>query len=484
MTKQHQSWFAIVVNFFSHIKIMIWPIILGLFNIKNDGVIFLPLIVLGIFVVFIGSAWIQWLFFTFEFDDNELSVKQGIFNKKQVHVPFERIQTISRTMPFYYQPFQSVRLQIDTSGQGKPEVVFDALSLTQADIIEQKRRSAQNKKTSVEEIRPKQSISELRYHVTNRDLMLYAVTSLSGLGGFLALFTLWTQIDDILPKHLKATVTDFVNHQSMIVLSSLIVIGLFIGIVVGFFRIYNQYFDFKVLHEENHLVISRGLLARKSVQLKFSRIQAVQLRQTLLRRMVKLMSANVLLSASRDEDDKKTVLIPVVSSQKATTTLQKVLGVDDFDIKQWQPSAIKTAAWYQVRFSLLRLATMIVVLSGIVMIWLPKYWDWHNILLGILIALVVVGFLILKNIMTIKDQKIGYCESVIYLQRSNGLTKEGYFITRDKIQGLNTHGLYTLAAKKATHLDIIVRDDNGGHTIRLRYVPEQTITVLNKWLFL
>lgn len=484
MTKQHQSWFAIVVNFFSHIKIMIWPIILGLFNIKNDGVIFLPLIVLGIFVVFIGSAWIQWLFFTFEFDNNELSVKQGIFNKKQVHVPFERIQTISRTMPFYYQPFQSVRLQIDTSGQGKPEVVFDALSLTQADIIEQKRRSAQNKKTSVEEIRPKQSISELRYHVTNRDLMLYTVTSLSGLGGFLALFTLWTQIDDILPKHLKATVTDFVNHQSMIVLSSLIVIGLFIGIVVGFFRIYNQYFDFKVLHEENHLVISRGLLARKSVQLKFSRIQAVQLRQTLLRRMVKLMSANVLLSASRDEDDKKTVLIPVVSSQKATTTLQKVLGVDDFDIKQWQPSAIKTAAWYQVRFSLLRLATMIVVLSGIVMIWLPKYWDWHNILLGILIALVVVVFLILKNIMTIKDQKIGYCESVIYLQRSNGLTKEGYFITRDKIQGLNTHGLYTLAAKKATHLDIIVRDDNGGHTIRLRYVPEQTITVLNKWLFL
>lgn len=463
---------------------MIWPIILGLFNIKNDGVIFLPLIVLGIFVVFVGSAWIQWLFFTFEFDDNELSVKQGIFNKKQVHVPFERIQTISRTMPFYYQPFQSVRLQIDTSGQGKPEVVFDALSLTQADIIEQKRRSAQNKKTSVEEIRPKQSISELRYHVTNRDLMLYAVTSLSGLGGFLALFTLWTQIDDILPKHLKATFTDFVNHQSMIVLSSLIVIGLFIGIVVGFFRIYNQYFDFKVLHEENHLVISRGLLARKSVQLKFSRIQAVQLRQTLLRRMVKLMSANVLLSASRDEDDKKTVLIPVVSSQKATTTLQKVLGVDDFDIKQWQPSAIKTAAWYQVRFSLLRLATMIVVLSGIVMIWLPKYWDWHNILLGILIALVVVVFLILKNIMTIKDQKIGYCESVIYLQRSNGLTKEGYFITRDKIQGLNTHGLYTLAAKKATHLDIIVRDDNGEHTIRLRYVPEQTITVLNKWLFL
>lgn len=484
MTKQHQSWFAIVVNFFSHIKIMIWPIILGLFNIKNDGVIFLPLIVLGIFVVFVGSAWIQWLFFTFEFDDNELSVKQGIFNKKQVHVPFERIQTISRTMPFYYQPFQSVRLQIDTSGQGKPEVVFDALSLTQADIIEQKRRSAQNKKTSVEEIRPKQSISELSYHVTNRDLMLYAVTSLSGLGGFLALFTLWTQIDDILPKHLKATFTDFVNHQSMIVLSSLIVIGLFIGIVVGFFRIYNQYFDFKVLHEENHLVISRGLLARKSVQLKFSRIQAVQLRQTLLRRMVKLMSANVLLSATRDEDDKKTVLIPVVSSQKATTTLQKVLGVDDFDIKQWQPSAIKTAAWYQVRFSLLRLATMIVVLSGIVMIWLPKYWDWHNILLGILIALVVVVFLILKNIMTIKDQKIGYCESVIYLQRSNGLTKEGYFITRDKIQGLNTHGLYTLAAKKATHLDIIVRDDNGEHTIRLRYVPEQTITVLNKWLFL
>ncbi|MFT9030797.1 MAG: PH domain-containing protein [Leuconostoc pseudomesenteroides] len=484
MTKQHQSWFAIVVNFFSHIKIMIWPIILGLFNIKNDGVTFLPLILFGILIILVGSAWIQWLFFTFEFDDNELSVKQGIFNKKQVHVPFERIQTISRTMPFYYQPFQSVRLQIDTSGQGKPEVVFDALSLTQADILEQKRRSAQNKKDAVAEIRSKQSISELRYHVTNRDLMLYAVTSLSGLGGFLALFTLWTQIDDLLPKHLKATFTNFVNHQSVIVLSSLIVIGLLIGIVVGFFRIYNQYFDFKILHEDNHLVISRGLLARKSVQLKFSRIQAVQLRQTLLRRMVRLMSANVLLSASRDQDDKTTVLIPVVSNQKVTTTLRKVLGVGDFDIKQWQPSAIKAAAWYQVRFSLLWMATMMVVLSGIVTIWLPKYWDWHNILLGILITLVVAVFLILKNMMTIKDQKIGYHESIIYFQRSNGLTKEGYFISRDKIQGFNTHGMFTLTTKKATHLDIIVRDDNGGHMIHLRYVPEETIQNINKWLFL
>lgn len=67
-------------------------------------------------------------------------------------MPFERIQTISRTMPFYYQPFQSVRLQIDTSGQGKPEVVFDALSLTQADILEQKRRSAQKKELLLQKL--------------------------------------------------------------------------------------------------------------------------------------------------------------------------------------------------------------------------------------------------------------------------------------------------------------------------------------------
>ncbi len=86
--------------------------------------------------------------------------------------------------------------------------------------------------------------------------------------------------------------------------------------------------------------------------------------------------------------------------------------------------------------------------------------------------------------MTIKDQKIGYHESIIYFQRSNGLTKEGYFISRDKIQGFNTHGMFTLTTKKATHLDIIVRDDNGGHMIHLRYVPEETIQNINKWLLL
>nr|WP_237048926.1 hypothetical protein [Leuconostoc mesenteroides] len=54
------------------------------------------------------------------------------------------MQTITRTIPFYYQPFHVVRMQIDTSGQGKPDVDFDALTIKQANLIEQKRRVAQN----------------------------------------------------------------------------------------------------------------------------------------------------------------------------------------------------------------------------------------------------------------------------------------------------------------------------------------------------
>ncbi|WP_418287641.1 PH domain-containing protein [Leuconostoc mesenteroides] len=39
-------------------------------------------------------------------------------------------------------------------------------------------------------------------------------------------------------------------------------------------------FNFKIEHQNNHLDISRGFLAHKTMQLKLNRIQTIQLRQT------------------------------------------------------------------------------------------------------------------------------------------------------------------------------------------------------------
>ena len=82
-------------------------------------------------------------------------------------------------------------MQIDTSGQGKPDVIFDALTIKQANLIEQKRRVAQN---SIQKEFETIETTKLQYQVTVKELIVYALTSLSGLGGVVVLFTIWSQL--------------------------------------------------------------------------------------------------------------------------------------------------------------------------------------------------------------------------------------------------------------------------------------------------
>ncbi|MCT4376187.1 PH domain-containing protein [Leuconostoc suionicum] len=479
MIKQHQSLFAVFINLLTNIKLIVWPILLGLFNMNGSRFTYFPIIVIVTLLLLLLSAWVQWFFFIFEFDEHELTVKKGIINKNQLHIPFERIQTITRTIPFYYQPFHVVRMQIDTSGQGKPDVIFDALTIKQANLIEQKRRVAQN---SIKKESETVETTKIQYQVTTKELIVYALTSLGGLGGVVVLFTLWSQVDEMLPKNLKSSFEAFFNHQSVTGFCILFVSTVIVGIFVGFFRIFNRYFNFKIKHQNNHLEISRGFLAHKTMQLKLNRIQTIQLRQTILRRLVRLVSVNVLLSASQDEKDAQTVLIPVASIDKIMTTLKKVLTSIDFDVDHWQVSNIDKAAWYQVRFSVLRNIFIMVFVISVVIFYFPSMLQRSYILLFFFILIVIIAILILKNILTITDQKLGFNQELVYIQRSNGFSREGYYIRRDKIQGVRERGFITLFRKKALHLDIIVRDGNGHHIIHLRYVPQSTVNHFKQWL--
>nr|MWN21430.1 PH domain-containing protein [Leuconostoc lactis] len=67
---------------------------------------------------------------------------------------------------------------------------------------------------------------------------------------------------------------------------------IFLGIGVAFLKIYNQYYGFTLSRVGQHLAISRGLLTKHTMQLRTTRVQAVQLEQSLLRRALRLGQAS------------------------------------------------------------------------------------------------------------------------------------------------------------------------------------------------
>lgn len=57
MIKQHQSLFAVFINLLTNIKLIIWPALLGLFNMNESRFTYFPIIVIVTLLLLLLSAW-------------------------------------------------------------------------------------------------------------------------------------------------------------------------------------------------------------------------------------------------------------------------------------------------------------------------------------------------------------------------------------------------------------------------------------------
>ncbi|HCH60726.1 MAG TPA: hypothetical protein DEW45_04690 [Leuconostoc lactis] len=87
----------------------------------------------------------------------------------------------------------------------------------------------------------------------------------------------------------------WLSGGSLMFYATLTTVVIFLGIGVAFLKIYNQYYGFTLSRVGQHLAISRGLLTKHTMQLRTTRVQAVQLEQSLLRRALRLVTVSVFL---------------------------------------------------------------------------------------------------------------------------------------------------------------------------------------------
>ncbi len=125
------------------------PLAIIIFN--SDNKVWLSsLIGIGMLTLLIVGSILQFWFFRYQFKGDKIYVKQGVFNKQETTLRFERVQNINMVEPFYYAPFSLVTLQLESAGSNKNEVNLagihkDAATEIKADILKAKARFEQNK---------------------------------------------------------------------------------------------------------------------------------------------------------------------------------------------------------------------------------------------------------------------------------------------------------------------------------------------------
>ncbi len=336
---------SIAIGILGTIKELFVPIVLFVFiGGKKGGSFFsnIPLIALiVIFLFLVISDIIRWFRFTYWLEGNELRIKQGLFVRKKRYIPFERIQSLNLSENIFHRPFQLVKVKIETAGLGdKSEAELTAIKKSEAHALQQMIMKAKQDPALVEGIGSDEPTDEkLIYKITLGQLFFLASTS-GGAGVVISAFLAFIlQFEHLIPyEKIFAGMQEVIRFGfvfvSLIVLV-IIVIAWLISVLIAFLK----YNDFTVKKVKDDLVITRGLIEKRTTTVPLQRIQAIKMSESPIRQPFGYASVSLENAGGSvlEQESASITLLPVVKRAHVANILGSVLTDYEFETEFNRP---------------------------------------------------------------------------------------------------------------------------------------------------
>ncbi|MDA1477791.1 PH domain-containing protein [Bacillus changyiensis] len=334
---------AMILNFFKGlietVKNFIVPFGVAFFLNQNKLVTIIAVIVVAaVFISLIIISILRWRKFTYRIEEDELRIEEGLITRKKKYIPIERIQTINTSAGIIQQLFKLVKLQVETAGGGKEaEVSLAAITQIEADqlqkmLLEKKKEMIQEdlddeivvQKEVVE--KTEEPPQNMVYKMNGPELLIAASTS-SGIGMVISgIFAIYTQVDEYVKLDWLFDQFSFLDSAGVAVIAFLIFLVLFIAWLFSIVGMLLKYANFSVVRKKNELVISRGLIEKHQTTLPLKRVQAIKIKEGLIRQPFGYASITIVSAGgSAMEQDKSTVLFPIIKKKEVQKRLHEML---------------------------------------------------------------------------------------------------------------------------------------------------------------
>jgi len=243
------------------------------------------LIVLAILIYILIRAVLVYLNFKFKIKDNAFILKQGILNKSNISVPFEKIQHINFKQNFIQQLINVTQVEIETAGAKTVEISIKALSREKAVALkkalflkmQEKDVVAVENNEPVKEILHKISLSKLfKVSISEnhfKSLALLFAFIFSGyvqVKDFLETLELDEKFDRILEENANSLIGD------LFLMLFLFVFSFIISVIISFVTTFVRHFNLQVSLENNTLEIVQGLITKQNNIIKKQKVQSIE----------------------------------------------------------------------------------------------------------------------------------------------------------------------------------------------------------------
>lgn len=301
------------------------------------------------------SAIIKYWFYFYKFSNDRVEIKQGVFNKSHLDLPFRRIQNVKIVQPFYYRFNHYSFIELDTAGSASQEAKIVAIELSLAEsfkqlILEKKdHEQISSYSDNPTNIADQQTFNEAKILNTRStsDLILHGISNnrVWIFLGFLAPFfnVISENINTVL-ESIGIDLTTYFDYQSQSIglfLLHIISLVLFVMGVLVLFSIVGSIFVFhgyQLSQIGDRYIRQSGLLNKQEVSMRLSRIQvAVQQQDWLdmLLRRVNLrfeQNSSVPTSANQtgDINNASKLIVPSVTIKESASLIKNTFDVTPF----------------------------------------------------------------------------------------------------------------------------------------------------------
>ena len=359
----------------------------------------------------------RWFRFTYHIEGTTLKVNEGLFLRKKVTIPKNRVQSVDITSGIIQRLFGLVSVKVKTAGNNEAAVDLTAITSEEARSI-------------VETLRGESAVAEMDlddntksdpevYAITMKQLLAAGATS-GQIGVILSIVgTVLSQFDNMIDFDAMINAFDrwapFLSNSTLII-AVLIVLGTWIFAILGTIT---TYYNFVLVRKDKELVVRYGLLKTKQVSVPYNRVQAVRFSEGILRQPFGYGALYIESAGQGDEKQQSSCIIaPFVHVGEINRILSEVLPdlqLDSIDLKT--PPA--RAQW---RY-LLRLLRPVIVVVALVTYFVPYGW----ISLALLPLSVVLGIAQFKT--------AGYMISgdKLYL-RTRSIGRTSVLLKRSRVQ--------------------------------------------------
>ncbi|MCK8606832.1 PH domain-containing protein [Apilactobacillus ozensis] len=467
----------------SNKRLNIFSILFYLYSaFKNIFVFVIALIVakpiLGIVItlILVVIVLVRYLTYRYSVLDDQILIKYGLFLKKELHIPYDKIQVIQHNQWFFLKPFNLEQVILDTASHSdsKSKVDLRVISIDAGQFIETKHAKSAGKKI------PKEKDSNYSdncfYRATTHDMKLFAATNFS----FISAISLITVLIFQLFLNDKKSF-ESINHASFYFVISFLVGFMILIYIVGFIKTQLKYYKFTVHSEDTYFRISSGLFKRKVDKIPIDKIQNIVFIQNIIRKMLNITTINVdLITENDDENINNGLLIPFIKSQ----LVYEKIG-QSFSYVCSKPFLSFTS--YKNAFWLFTRNVLWIPLTLLIMLFFIRDYIFVNVLgLAILILIIFSVLTIINAFIKSKNVEISLLplnkQGIVKIKDVHLFNYYTNFVQWDKIQSMSLKQTYFMKKyHNLAHLEINIRVGEHAKKIECRYLKYDDAKKIIDW---